>query len=517
MSIATNTPQDFSQRRLDDRWVERRRWARAGWVYFFLLVLSFLFIGPFFMGTISSFKDNANEYPPRVIIPQLTPSFIATAARLGREGGGGAWDGGVTPGANVTFSFKIRQPQGAPQTPPQIAVPARRPGGGLGAVRPVALANEYVKVAGPTVVSREGDVVTYRAVVTYPPLTKVTGERIVGTIPETQNSPNLQVRLAGGQLVDVTLDTPEAQGVQYTLGSARDQAVELVRANGKYYLRGPLIQRTPFDINIERGQEFVSSDLPPADIQNFGRSLSVRNITPGVMGYTFNNYRRVFQENVSERTGSSLVLTWIGNSFLYAFVRVIVAIIFASLAGYALARFSFPGKELLFVVVLFVQMVPIQVTFISNYVILRDLRLLNIAGLVLTTGIAAGAVFLMKQFFEGLPKELEEAAAIDGASPFQTFWRIMLPQAGPALGALSITTFQGAWNDFFLPLVVLKGNESLTLPIGLLSFRQFYGGAGGDYGALLAGAIISAIPVIVLFIVFQRFFVESQAGSAVKG
>jgi len=178
---------------------------------------------------------------------------------------------------------------------------------------------------------------------------------------------------------------------------------------------------------------------------------------------------------------------------------------------------DFPGKNLIFVVaVLFVQMVPDQVNLVSNYVLLQDLGLLNIWGLWFNGLVAAGGVFLMKQFFEGMPKELEESAAIDGAGPLVTFFRVMLPQAGPALIALAITQFQGAWNDFFWPLVILRQNTDYLLTVGLVNFRQLYGGQG-DYGLILAGAVLSAIPVIIIFVVFQRYFVDTGADSAVKG
>ncbi|WP_027481813.1 carbohydrate ABC transporter permease [Deinococcus pimensis] len=515
MSIAKDTPRPPARRGdVDDRWIARRRWARAGWTYLFMLLLSFLFLGPFLMGTLSSLKDDPNEYPPRIVFPQINPANISTAYRLGVAGGGGGWSGGLTPGADIDFSFRVRQPGGANEIP-RVSVPARRPGAGLGAVRSRALANEYVQVDGPTVVRREGDVVTYRVKVTYPRLTRQQGERVFATLPDEQSGADFTATV-GGQPVKITLDTPEAQQVQYTLGSNPQQPVELVRSGDRYYLAGPLIERTPLDVNLARGQTFEGADLPASDVQNFGRAQSFRNITPGILGYTFNNYQRAFRESVDADSGQSLFLRWTLNSFAIAITKALAAILFASLAGYALARFDFPGKNLLFLLVLFVQMVPLQVTFISNYLVLERLNLLNIWGLLLSTGIGAAAVFLMKQFFEGLPRELEEAAALDGATPFQTFWRVMLPQAGPALGALTITTFQGAWNDFFWPLVLLKGNLNLTLPIGMLSFREAYG-AAGDYGLILAGAVLSALPVIVLFIVFQRYFVESQTGSAVKG
>ena len=167
---------------------------------------------------------------------------------------------------------------------------------------------------------------------------------------------------------------------------------------------------------------------------------------------------------------------------------------------------------------LFVMTVPNQVLFISNYLVLRDLGLLNsfLGVWLVLPFIGAGQVFFMKQFFETLPKELEEAAKIDGATPFETFWKIILPLAAPALGALTILTAQGTWNQYFWALIVLTSpQDNFTLPIGLNSFNRIYGPAG-DYGLILAGAIVSAVPVIVLFSVFQRYFVASAATSGGK-
>ena len=177
-------------------------------------------------------------------------------------------------------------------------------------------------------------------------------------------------------------------------------------------------------------------------------------------------------------------------------------------------------------------MIPGQVTFISNYLVLRDgifgltqlfgvQTLLNTIWAVIIGGasgsalVAAAMVFLMKQFFESIPTEVEEAAMIDGANHWQRYWQVVLPMARPALGAVAILTFQGAWNEFFWPFIVLTTPEDIkTLPIGLLSFRQIYGNTG-DWGLILAGAILSALPIIILFVVFQRYFLEgvSYGGS----
>src|SRR5690606_14431647 len=176
---------------------------------------------------------------------------------------------------------------------------------------------------------------------------------------------------------------------------------------------------------------------------------------------------------------------------------------FASLAGYPRARMRFPGKDALFVFMLFSMMLPNQVLFISNYLLLRDgivgLRrlwgggsLLNtFTGLILSAPGGSSAHWTMRQCFLSLRRELEESARIDGATPWQAFTRVVLPLARPALGALTILSLQGAWNDFFWPLVVLTApQDKFTLTVGLLSFRLTYGVAF-DWGPILAGAVIS--------------------------
>lgn len=509
-STVSPTPR-FSSAREQDQWVMRRRWARAGWLYLFMLVMSFFFLGPFLMGLISSVKDNPNEYPPRLVIPQFSPARMSQAYQQGVQGAGDGWNGGLRPGHSVTFDVSVNSPADAPQDAPTVALFQYQPTS-MVAIAKQAQAKDYTEVKTEQV-GQQGDVKTYRTTVTYPPLTQQQGEIVRARLGVADA--DLNAILPGGEKVKVTLDTPKAQEHQYDLSET--QVVELVKSGGNYYLRGPVFQRTPLQADVQRGQNIVNSTLPPSDKQNFDRSFAFRNITPGFLGYTFNNYRRAFDETTDPQSGQSLFLRWVGNSFLYAFLRVVAAIIFCSLAGYALARLDFPGKNLVFFLgVLFVQMVPSQVNLVSNYVLLRDLHLLNIWGLFLQGLVSAGGVFLMKQFFEGMPRELEESASIDGAGPFTTFWRVMLPQGIPALISLAITQFQGAWNDFFWPVVLLRQNTDFTLTVGLSNFRAAYGGQG-DYGLILAGAVLSAIPVIIIFVIFQRYFVDTGADSAVKG
>jgi multiple sugar transport system permease protein len=457
-------PEWVSQRDFE-HWQARRRWARAGIVYTLMLIFAILFLGPLLFATVSSLRTDPLEYPPTLAIPQLSPRNWGAAASLGVAGAGDRWWGGFAPGANVPFEATYFVPQGREPETPEAVVPRRRPGTGFGSVMVVDYAADYSTVTPVEEVSRE------------------------------EGGYNIAGEVVPGQFVTYAFNILyEGEGIQ--------------------------VQRLPLDLTSPVGQPFVSSTLAISRLERRGRVASYDNVAPGVLGYVFNNYRRTFNEARSVTTGQSVFLLWTRNSLIIAVAKVLSTLLFASMAGYALARLHFPGKNLIFVLILFAQMIPAQVIFISNYLVLRDgifglsrlwgqPTLLNsLTGVILSGLVGAGAVFIMKQFFESIPREVEEAAMIDGTTQWQRFSLVVLPMARPALGALTILTFQGAWNEFFWPFIVLTTPEDIkTLPIGLLSFRNAYGGAG-DWGIILAGAVMSALPIIVLFIVFQRYFLE---------
>lgn len=446
----------------------RRRWARVAWAYGLLLAFGVFFVGPFLMGFLASLKTDPLEWPFALRFAQVSPKNWAAAWRLGQAGSGNPWLGGMRPGREVVLEVVYFSPGGArPEL--QAQIPRRKPGAGMGAVFESPYAADFVRLEGPTLLERrearlgevEGALFRYRLRLVYP------GE-------------------------------------------------------------GPHLERVPLDLEAPRGVVLVGATLDPTRFERRGRVASWDNVVPGLLGYVFHNYVRAFRETRSLETGESLFLRWTLNSFFLAALKVATTLVFASMAGYALARLRFPGRQALFLFMLFSMMVPGQVTFISNYLVLRDgifglsklfgvETLLNTyTGLILSGLVGAGAVFIMKQFFESIPKEVEEAALIDGATPLQTLFRIVLPMSTPALGALAILTFQGAWNEFFWPFVVLTSpREIYTLPIGLLSFRNAYGQVG-DWGLILAGGFFSMVPVLVLFAVFQRYFVEGVSVGAVK-
>ncbi|MBN1287460.1 MAG: carbohydrate ABC transporter permease [Anaerolineae bacterium] len=210
---------------------------------------------------------------------------------------------------------------------------------------------------------------------------------------------------------------------------------------------------------------------------------------------------------------------WTLNSFIFAVVVMLAHILFDSLAGYALARLNFPGRDMLFLGILGTMMIPGIVLVIPRFLILKQLGMIGtLQGLVVPLMADAFGIFMMKQFFESIPTEIEEAAKVDGANRFTTFFRVVLPMATPALTALAIFGFQGAWNDFLNPLIVVgAGDKSLwTLPLGLALLRG-QSGSQFRWDTFLAGSIVTTVPMAIVFFLFQRYFVEGVSYSGLKG
>src|SRR3990170_3656674 len=191
-----------------------------------------------------------------------------------------------------------------------------------------------------------------------------------------------------------------------------------------------------------------------------------------------------------------------------------------SMAGYAFARLSFPGRDALFVVVLATLMIPDQLRIVPVYQIMRFLGLINkdpsnYLSVILVLAVSATSIFLLRQYFLTIPRDLEEAARIDGAGYFQTYWQVILPLASPALAAVGILQFQGTWNGLFWPLVFMnQAREHWTLPIGITQFQTSF---ETNWPPLMALVVIATLPILVLYIFFQRYFVEGIAAAGVKG
>ena len=221
---------------------------------------------------------------------------------------------------------------------------------------------------------------------------------------------------------------------------------------------------------------------------------------------TLDNYRRVF--------GATQFVRWFINSLLIAGITTASVAFFDSLAGYTLAKFRFPGQQLVFIMILSTLMVPTEMLVIPWYLMSINLHWSNSYWGIMFPGVmSAFGVFLMRQFFENVPNELLDAARIDGVSEFGLFWRIALPLVRPALAALCIFTFLGNWNAFLWPLIVTRTPEMRTLPVGIAFFSSE---AGSAYELIMTAAALATIPVLVIFAIFQRQIIKGVALTGLK-
>jgi multiple sugar transport system permease protein len=205
------------------------------------------------------------------------------------------------------------------------------------------------------------------------------------------------------------------------------------------------------------------------------------------------------------------------NSAFLAVTVTVLNLFFAALGGYAFARLRFPGREVLFVLVLGTLMIPDQLRLIPVFVMLTNWHLIgNFSGYILINMVTAVNLFFMRQYFLTIPRDFEEAAKLDGAGYFKTFWRVMLPLALPAIAALAILQFQGTWNDFFWPLILFgQGNEHLyTMQLGLAQLTLTYQTL---WPQMMAGSLIAIAPILIIFLVFQRFFIAGVTAAGIKG
>lgn len=207
--------------------------------------------------------------------------------------------------------------------------------------------------------------------------------------------------------------------------------------------------------------------------------------------------------------------TFFLNTFLMMVFRVLGSVFLSALAAYAFARLEFPGRNLLFGVILLQMMVPGQIFILPQYMIVSKLGWLNtVKALILPGFVSTFGTFLLRQFFLALPKDLEEAAVLDGCSIWKTFWRVMLPLTKSGLVSVAIFTALFAWKDLMWPLIVNISIDKMTLSSGLVNLMGQY---SVDYPQLMAGSLIAIVPMILLFLVFQKQFVEGIATSGTKG
>ncbi|MEV1128388.1 carbohydrate ABC transporter permease [Agromyces sp. NPDC049794] len=220
-------------------------------------------------------------------------------------------------------------------------------------------------------------------------------------------------------------------------------------------------------------------------------------------------------ENYTQLFGRLDFTTFFANSIIVAIFVTLGNIVFSSMVGYALAKLEFRGKKLLFALVLGTLMVPGVVTFVPLFVLTANLGLVNsYPGLILPFLITPLGVFLMRQFMLSLPDDIIEAARIDGAGEWRIFLRVIMPLCGPAVATLTILTFLGSWNNFLWPLVVATTEDKYTLPVALALYSV--GQHAARYGLMMAGAVVVVVPVLLIFVVLQRYFVQGIALTGIK-
>ncbi|WP_433675264.1 carbohydrate ABC transporter permease [Microbacterium gorillae] len=221
---------------------------------------------------------------------------------------------------------------------------------------------------------------------------------------------------------------------------------------------------------------------------------------------SFSSYEQVL-------SGQNL-LVWLGNTLIYSVVSVVIVLFLSAMAGYAFAKKRFAGKEVMFWSFLSMVMVPFHVTLIPTFIFMAWLGGVDTYwGLILPSLANAQAVFLMRQFIQGLPDELFEAARIDGAGEFRIFLRIVLPLCKPVLATLGIFVFLWHWNDFLWPLIVGKSSDMWTLTVGISSLQQ----QSVPLSVMLAGSVVALLPIFLAYLVAQRYVQEGVASAGIKG
>ena len=228
---------------------------------------------------------------------------------------------------------------------------------------------------------------------------------------------------------------------------------------------------------------------------------------------TFDNYLGVW--------GKVEFLRYFFNSFIVAFFTVILNLLFSSMAAYPLARMEFKGKKITFFAILATIMIPFQAIMLPIYLIILKLNLVDTIspingylGLILPFAVSAFGIFLMRQAFLAIPRDLEEAAVVDGCNSLQIFFKVLLPMVKPTLIVLAIFTFIGSWGEFLWPSIVLTEEKMFTLPVGINNLQGIF---SANWRYIAAGSIISIIPIIIFFLSLQKYFISGENEGAIKG
>ncbi len=206
---------------------------------------------------------------------------------------------------------------------------------------------------------------------------------------------------------------------------------------------------------------------------------------------------------------------WFFNSLLTSVTITVVTVLFSSMAAFSISRVPFRGRNLVFWLIIAGIMVPTEALIVPLFMEINSFHMINTYWAIILPQLASPiAVFIFKQFFDGVPHELEEAAVLDGASRFRIYWQIWMPLSRPAIAAVTIFTFISSWNNFLWPLIAVTGTDMMTIPVGVATVQSAY---GVHYAQIMATSVLAALPLILLFVFFQRQIVQGIASTGIKG
>lgn len=224
--------------------------------------------------------------------------------------------------------------------------------------------------------------------------------------------------------------------------------------------------------------------------------------------FTWDNYKNLFTEG-------TIYFRWFWNSIVVTFLYTVISVFLSGMVGYGLGVYKFKGRNIIFSLVLFLMMIPVEILLLPLYKLSIFLNIINTYwGVILPFAVTPFVVFFFRQFAIGLPKDFLDSARVDGCSEFGIFFKIMAPMMVPAFGAMSIMQAMFSWNNFLWPLIVLRTDDMFTLPIGLASLMSPY---GNNYSILLAGSTLMVIPILIIFLFFQRYFISGLTTGGIKG
>ena len=248
---------------------------------------------------------------------------------------------------------------------------------------------------------------------------------------------------------------------------------------------------------------FLASFRPGTELMRHGLGLGIDLPT-----MSFNNYKLLF-------TGDTPYFTWFLNSLKITVVQTVLTLFISAFVGYGFAMYDFKGKNLIFTCVLFVMMIPVEIIMLPLYQLCINLGLMNtIWGIILPTIAMPMPIFFFRQYLRGIPRDFVDAARIDGCTEYGIFFRIILPLMKPSIASMGIFVGMNSWNSMLWPMLVIRSNDKITLPIGLASLITPY---GNNYDVLLAGAVFAVVPIVILFVMFQKYFIAGMTAGGVKG